>query len=192
MPTPTRNRLAQQMTAPETRTGGFDANARGIAVLVVAVLVALLLLLKAGGDGNTSTAADDTGGGVTTTAPLGGSTTTTPDDTTTTTAASSGDREPKDVTVLVLNGGGPAGVAKANSDAIGEKGYTMGAYTNASATVATTVVYYADGYQAEAEAVASALGKSADVVEAMPDTPPGPGADTADVVVVLGQDTPPA
>ena len=179
------------MTAPEQPAGGFDANARGIAVLVVAVIVGLLLLLKAG-DGGSSTETSSGGGGVTTTAPLGGSTTTTPDDTTTTTKATSGDHAPADVTVLVLNGSGLAGVAATNSATIGEKGYKMATPANANANVATTIVYYADGYQADAEAVASALGKSADVVEAMPDTPPGPGADAANVVVVLGQDTPPA
>ena len=39
------------MTAPEQRAGGLDANARGIAVLVVAVLIGFLLLLKAGDGG---------------------------------------------------------------------------------------------------------------------------------------------
>ena len=40
------------MTAPEHRAGGLDANARGIAVLVVAVLIGLLLLWKAGDSGS--------------------------------------------------------------------------------------------------------------------------------------------
>ncbi len=176
------------MTAPEERAGGFDANAKGIAVLVVAVIVGLLLLLKAGGGGTTSASSDDKGG-VTTTAPLG-STTTTPDATTTTTEASSGDHEPSEVQVLVLNGSGFAGVAGTNSTTIGNKGFKMLTAANANAQIANTVVYYADGYQADAEAVASALGKSSDIVEAMPDTAPGPGADQANVVVVLGKDTP--
>ena len=174
------------MTAPEERSGGFDANARGIAVLVVAVLIGMLLLWKAGDTGG-STPAASTG---TTTTIAAGSITTTPDDTTTTTKAATGDHQPADVDVLVLNGSGFAGVAKTNSDAIGEKGFNMLTPANAAAIRAETIVYYADGYQSDAEAVASALGLESSVVDAMPSTSPGPGADAANVVVVLGQNTP--
>jgi len=188
--------LADPMTEPTKRAGGLDPNARGLAVLAVAVVVGLLLLLKAGGGtGTEQVAAND---GPTTTVDTSGlgvdeSTTTTPDDTTTSSSTPTDTvHNAADVTVLVLNGGGPAGVAKTTSETIGEKGYDMQAPANASANVKSTVVYYADGYQSDAEAVASLLGKTADAVEAMPSTPPGPGADGSDVVVVLGPDTPPA
>lgn len=167
----------------------MDANARGIAVLVGAVVIALLLLLKAGGAGAPKHPSSAATGGVTTTAPLG-STTTTPDNTTSTTKASTSSHKPADVKVLVLNGSGLAGVAKTHSTTIGNKGYKMGSPTNATATAATTAVFYAPGYQADAEAVAAILGKSTSVVAPMPATAPGPGAAASDVVVVLGKDTP--
>lgn len=173
------------MTAPEERSGGFDANARGIAVLVVAVLIGIVLLMKAGDSGSgTNTAAP----GTTTTM---ASTTTTPDNTTSTTKVVKGDNEPSSVDVLVLNGSGKAGVAKSNSDTIGQSGFNMLTPANAASIQAETAVYYADGYQSDAEAVASALGLPSSVVDAMPSTSPGPGADAANVVVVLGQNVAP-
>ncbi|MCB0988600.1 MAG: LytR C-terminal domain-containing protein [Microthrixaceae bacterium] len=184
----------------EKKPGGFDANARGLAVLAVAVVVGLLLLLTSGGDGGTQVAAGGDGGPVTTidisglgdTEP-GEVTTTTPDQTTTSSSApTDGTRDPGEVKVLVLNGGGPAGTARSTSDTIGEKGYVMQPPSNAASNVTSTTVYYADGYQAEAEAVALVIGKAASAVKAMPSTTVGPGADKANVVVVLGPDTAPA
>lgn len=190
------------MTAPDHRTSGFDSNARGLAVLAVAVVVGLLLLLNAGDGGASETVATGDGnGGTQTTLDISGigdesdeSTTTTPDQTTTSSVPETADtRPPSQVKVLVLNSGGPAGTARSTSDSIGETGFVMQSPDNATARGAsTTVVYYADTYQADAEAVAAVLGKSADVVREMPSTSPGPGADNANVVVVLGADTPPA
>jgi hypothetical protein len=187
------------MTAPDHRTSGFDSNTRGLAVLAVAVVVGFLLLLNAGGGATeqVSTGADTSQ----TTIDISGigddtdeSTTTTPDQTTTSSVPETGDtRPPSQVKVLVLNSGGPTGTAKTTSASIGETGYVMQQPANAAARgAATTVVYYAEGYQADAEAVAAVIGKTADVVREMPSTSPGPGADSANVVVVLGADTPPA
>ncbi|MEO6989785.1 MAG: LytR C-terminal domain-containing protein [Aquihabitans sp.] len=193
------------MTSSNPRPGGIDANSRGIAVLVVAVVVGFLLLLNAGGSGATSdTASDD---GPSTTVDISGvnddpaATTTLPGEVegpTTTedteTDTSEPDRQPGDVTVAVLNGGGPAGAAGAVSATIVDRGYQAGTVGNTSPGVAqldTTKVYYAEGYQAEASAVAGLLGKADDAVEALPDPPPGAGIESANVVVVLGKDTPP-
>jgi hypothetical protein len=191
------------MTAPTQRAGGLDANARGLAVLAVAVVVGLLLLLTTGGDGGTTEVAAGGDGGAPTTIDISGIdsepdgevTTTTPDETTTSSSTpADGLRDPGEVKVLVLNGGGIGGVARSTSETIGEKGYVMQPPTNSanSPSQATTVVYFADGYQAEAEAVAAVIGKAPSVVDAMPSTSPGPGADAANVVVVLGKDVAPA
>lgn len=194
------------MTAPDHSTSGFDSNTRGLAVLAVAVVVGLLLLLNAGNGGaSEQVAGSDTGGGEVTgsTIDVSGlgddetdeSTTTTPEQTTTSSIPETeGTRPPSQVKVLVLNGCGSAcpGVAGTTSDTIGQTGFVMQQAGNASARPATTVVYFADGYQLEAEAVAAVVGKAPDVVEAMPSTSPGPGAENANVVVVLGADTPPA
>lgn len=181
------------MTAPDQRAGGLDANARGIAVLVVAVLIGFLLLLKAGDGGSSEVSTGTTPGTVDTSGIE--STTTLPGSDTTTTTTAEGDgegRAPAEVKVLVLNGSGKAGVAASNSEAIGQKGYTMLSPGNAAANSSSTAVYYAEGYQAEAEDVASALGKTSDIVVAKPTTSLGPGSDTANVVVVLGADVSPA
>jgi len=178
------------MTAPEQRAGGLDSNARGIAVLVVAVLIGVLLLWKAGDNGSNTAVAST---GPTTTIDISGLTSTTlaGSDTTTTTQASDGN-QPSDVKVLVLNGSGKAGVAATNSTAIGQKGYTMLPPTNAAKNASTTSVYYAPNYQADAAAIAALLGKTPDSVLPMPTTPLGAGSATANVVVVLGADTAPA
>ncbi|NLD77911.1 MAG: LytR C-terminal domain-containing protein [Acidimicrobiales bacterium] len=198
------------MTAPDHSTSGFDSNTRGLAVLAVAVVVGLLLLLNAGNGGaadQVATNGSGDGGEVTdSTIDVSGlgddddesvdeSTTTTPDQTTTSSVPETTDtRPPNQVKVLVLNGCGSAcpGVAGTTSASIGETGFVMQQAGNASARPATTVVYFAESYQADAEAVAAVMGKAPDVVEAMPSTSPGPGAENANVVVVLGADTPPA
>lgn len=189
------------MTAPQQRAGGLDANARGIVVLVAAVLIGLLLLWKTGGDGGatavtagatTSTTVDISGvtDGATSTTVAGAKA----GSNTTTTGATKPDRAPGEVKVLVLNAEGPTGSAAAASDTIGAAGYVMGSAANAAAGVKadSTAVYYAEGYQAEATAVALVLGRTADVVAALPSPVPGPGADASNVVVVLGNDTSPA
>lgn len=191
------------MTTSNSSPGGIDANSRGIAVLVVAVVVGFLLLLNAGGSGATSDDASDDGptttidisdvdGGadVTTTLPDEGSTTSTSDPTETTEP----DRQPGDVVVAVLNGGGPTGAAGDTSATIVERGYQAGPVGNTNPgtpAFETTKVFYAEGYQAEATAVAGLLGKADDAVEALPEPPPGAGLESSNVVVVLGVDTAP-
>jgi hypothetical protein len=180
--------MAFPMTAPEQRSNGLDANARGIIVLVVAVVVGLLLLYKAGSGG---------GGGTTdvSTKKSGSTTTITIDDTGSTTSTtekkSSGGHTPSEVKVLVLNGSGKTGVATSTSDSIKQTGYTMLTPDNATTNTATTTVYYADGYQTDAENVATVLGKTSDIVKPKPATSLGTGSDTANVVVVLGADVSP-
>lgn len=187
------------MTAPERRANGLDANARGIAVLVAAVVIGFLLLVNTGSSGGDEIISSGEGGdtGPTTTvdtSDVGGddSTTTQPDDTTTTTEGGEEGRPPGEVAVLVLNGSGQSGVAASTSTVVGEAGYNMLDPGNAAGRSETTMVYFAEGYEPEATAVAERLGKSGDAVAAMPEEAPGPGTEEANVVVVLGTDTPPA
>ena len=183
------------MTATQHRSGGLDANARGLAVLGVALLVGFLLLLKAGDGG--SAEAVKTGGTkptVDTSGITDESTTTTPDDTTTSSSEPNGSsRDPSEVKVVVLNGSGLTGVAKSTSETVGGKGYQMLDPSNAAAgRVDATTVYYSEGYEAEAAAIAELLGKTSDSVGPKPTQSLGTGSDTANVVVVLGKDTAPA
>lgn len=187
------------MTSSTPASGGIDANSRGIAVLIAAVVVGFLLLLNAGTSDSSTNAAGDPPATTIDTSGLDDpeTTTTVPGDdgtTTTETGTTEPDRQPGDVVVAVLNGGGPAGTAGATSSTITDSGYQAGTVGNITPGVAeldTTKVYYAEGYQAEATAVAGLLGKSDDAVEALPSPPPGSGLEAANVVVVLGRDTPP-
>jgi hypothetical protein len=186
------------MTAPQARPGGLDANARGLIVIVVAVVIAALLLLKGGGGGTPEKVATGTSSGSTTTITISEGTTPIGGDTTTTTAAGGSAHKPSEVSVIVLNGSGKTGVAASWSTTLGNNhGYTMQDPGNAAANTPTTTVYYATGYQADANAVASALGKTASIVKPKPTTSLGSttgGANTransSNVVVVLGADTP--
>ena len=194
------------MTAPQ-RSRGLDGNVRGLIVLGVAVLIGFLLLAKAGDDGSTTvTASSSSGstptadggdGGTATTAANGGNTGSSVPKSTTTTAANGGGqptgttRAPASVSVVVLNGsGGVKGVAGATTDKIKAKGYKTLEPGNA-APVDKTTVYYTAGYQADANAVAGVLGLASTSVSAAPANPPA-GSTGANVIVVLGKDTPPA
>lgn len=193
-----RYRMAHPMTAPERPASGLDANARGIIVLVVAVLVGVALLLNVGNDSGQSSASPTTTTAGTT-LDIGGTTTTVAGDTTGTTGAEgettttvAGDnggeaRDAADVSVVVLNGSSKTGAAQANSDTIAAQGYQMGSPGNPVTNIeGNTVVYYAEGYQADAVAVAAVLGRPADAVQAKPAEDLGPGSADANVVVVLG------
>lgn len=186
------------MTANQTRSSGADANARGLAVLAVAVVIGFLLLLNVGVPGS----ADDASGPVGTVDSSGldgpedpdptddPEPTDDPDATTTSSTPDDiGPRQPSEVAVVVLNSGGPTGSAGSTSTTLANAGYDMGAADNAAVRgAAETVVHYQEGFQVEADEVASVLGLGADVVTAVPESSPGPGADSANVIVILGAD----
>ena len=163
--------------------------ARGAALVVVAVLIGLFLLREGldtseavttnssdkGGDSSDSSDSSDS-------TDEGGSTTST------TLAA----RAPADVPTIVLNDSGISGSAGTYSDVLLAAGYQLtnpdGANADAEGDAATTIVYFAPGFQAEAAAVAAVIGAPDTVVPTeLPTTPPGPIAG-ASVVVVLGTD----
>jgi LytR cell envelope-related transcriptional attenuator len=154
-------------------------------VLAVALVVGVLLLGSWGNDSGT-TKTDTGAGSPATTADLA-ATTTAAEGTTTTLGGA--ERAPTEVSVIVLNGSGKSGVAAGTSATIGETGYVMQEAANAPAQIPSTVVYYADGYQSDAIAVANLLGLGTDVVQPLTSASLGGAEGDADVVVVLGQDT---
>lgn len=191
------------MTSPQR---SLQANSRGIAVLIAAVVVGLLLLTQAGAGGGGAPEGD--AAPPTTEVEEVDTTTTTdldaePEDTEP--GAPNGgeapeaengdggeDEEPEDeaedgpVQVSVLNASGVTGLAATTMDQVADAGYEPGFVGNAAATD-TTAIYYREGYQAEATALASLFGKSSDIVEAL--SSPFEGTSDADVViVVLGAD----
>lgn len=158
--------------------------ARGVVLVVIAVLVGLVLLRNgidadssaggsSGGDG-TSTDAGSTDGGSTTSS-----------------SAAVGLRSPGEVPMIVLNGSGVQGAAKKYATFLLNKGYTNQTDAdggNAAAQADTTKVYFQEGFQKEAEAVASAIGAPATGGTAPAPTVSLGQTNNASVVVVIGKD----
>ncbi|WP_421118465.1 LytR C-terminal domain-containing protein [Aquihabitans daechungensis] len=179
------------MTAPEARPGGLDSNVRGLLVLGAAVVVGILLLASWGDDGGSTVETTDSKTSTTVDTSGLGSTTSPPDEEVTTTTAPPSDHSPSEVSVIVLNGSGQTGAAGTNSETVGAAGYTMLTPGNAPANIDSTTVYYADEYESDAIAVAQLLGKGTDAVKPLSEASLGGAEGDADVVVILGADTPP-
>jgi hypothetical protein len=156
---------------------GFSA-ARGAALIAVAVVLGVVLL-NAIDDGNSGPVGDGGSGKsssttTTTTLAKNGSSTTS----TTKVAAV----PPAEVSVLVLNGSGRAGVAGTVTNTLKAKGYKTLPPNNASAVRAGTVVYAKAGKTAVCTTLAGQI--SGAKVQPMP-TPP-PSTTDADCIVVVG------
>lgn len=158
--------------------------ARGVALVVVAVLLGLVLL-RNGLDTSevvTSSPDDSSTDG---TADEGADGTDAVDDATTTTLAV---RSPAEVTVVVLNGTSVSGAAGKYSTAIGTAGYQMGDPADAATKIPATQVLFTEGYEREAAAVALAAGAPATLTPGPLPTPPPGEVGAANVVVVIGAD----
>ncbi len=153
--------------------------ARGVALVVVAVVVGLLLLRNgldtsevitaSKGDSSQKT---DSGNGE--------------GDTSTTTTIPA--RDPSTVTVIVLNGTSVSGAAGKYTTAIASAGYQMLDPGDATTKIPATQVFYAFGFEREAAAVAASAGAPSSLTPtAMPTPPPGE-VGAANVVVVIGTD----
>jgi hypothetical protein len=89
-------------------------------------------------------------------------------------------------TVVVANGSGISGSAGRMSDLLEAAGFTVGTPTNSTAQATESVVYYAtDDAQADAEAVAEAMG-GLTVLPLPDDVPTDSGSLDGDILVVLG------
>lgn len=171
---------------PAPADGDPKATARGAILIVAAVLVGVLLLFKG---------VSQEGGVFSTEKPTlektaTSSTTTTtavalaPEETTTTTAAP---KPPAEVTVMVANASGKAGVAGATSTKLKSAGYTKVDTVTAPTLAKTSAVYYSNGAQADAQGVAKVLGLDAATVAALP-SPAPVDPKGASVLVVIGAD----
>lgn len=173
---------------PGDGAGGGAAAMRGFLLIGVGVLIGAALLINSYGGSNgpldtSSKKTTGTGRGATTTTVRGGGATST--------SLTPVSHPPAEVKVLVLNGSGKAGVAKAGADALKPAGFTTLDPTNAKATVATSVVYAAAGFEADAITVAGLLGLAPTAVKPLASPPPAEIGDPADaaVVAVLGPDS---
>ncbi|MBW3557013.1 MAG: LytR C-terminal domain-containing protein [Actinobacteria bacterium] len=93
---------------------------------------------------------------------------------------------PKEVKVIVVNASGVKGAAGKASDLLKPPGYNVLAPTNASR--GETIVYFAPGYDADAAAVAAALGFPPASLKPLPTPPPIPDSKGAHIVVMVGAD----
>lgn len=177
------------------RSAGVNA-ARGIAVIVGAVLLGLFLMVR--GIDDNSVAADDV---TTTTSPVddSGSTETTINDTVTTQPVEDtitddtlgAQRNPADVLTLALNGTNPiqSGVAGRVRDRLTAAGYAAAAPKNAD-TAGPSVILFVEGYESDAQAIAEIFGVDPAAVLRPFDPATSPISDTqaAHVIVMAGTD----
>jgi len=163
---------------------GEQGYLKGAIVLAAAVVVGLLLLSQSDGVLTTSTSKKSTTTTATTTA-------TSPSVTVPTTKQGAA-KPPSQVKVTVLNGSGQTGVAGTTTDTLKAAGYLTGTADNAPQTAPNTIVYFRPGYQADAEAVQTALGDIPSKVEPLPAQFSSQAVDvpTSNVIVVLGKDLP--
>lgn len=161
------------------------AAGRGVVLVVFALIVGLVLLWKGPVNdrrvltdpSTASTIKDDV------------AVTVTPQTTASTVPVPVTQVPPAQLTIAVANGSGKGGVAGSLVKALSPAGYTQAKSTNATSTVAASVIYFDAGYEADAKAVATAAKLSPVIVKARPASVPLAAADqTAKVLVILGQD----
>jgi hypothetical protein len=96
---------------------------------------------------------------------------------------------PSEVMVVAANGAGISGLASSTTAFLATQGYSSSTATDASADVAATVVYFAEGFQPNAAALATLFSLPPEQIQPLPaepvanDQPP-----EAAVVIVLGPD----
>lgn len=149
---------------------------KGIILVVVAVVIGIVLLQDDGAStAQVSVGADD--------APADSSADSTTTSSTTTTAP----RAPAEVKVLVANGSGVNGAAGSQTEELEALGYVTANPTDAE-RVTSSVVYFTEGYQAEAQVLAEAIGAAEGAVTPLPTPAPVSDMQLSNVLVVLGPD----
>ena len=170
----------QTTERPPTGPARGSSPMRGVVLVAIAAVLGFFVLR----------AIDDTGGGPSV-ADLEAATDTTgasadaaaPTDTT----AAPQPRPPGEVVVLVANASGVQGAAGLQSEAIAGGGYQVLEPTNAPSEVEATQVLATPGFEADAAALAVAIGAPETAVGAVPDPPPL-DLTGANVLVLLGKD----
>jgi LytR cell envelope-related transcriptional attenuator len=146
-------------------------------LVLVGFLVAVTVLVAVG---TRPTVSGDALAPVTTTTVAGGHHATT--STTTTTVPHSS------VSVVVANATSTSGLAAHYTTVLTAQGWDMQTPTDASTTVANSVVYYAAGQSASAGTVAATLGLKPAAVQPLTSGVPVAGVGNTDVVVIIGAD----
>lgn len=160
------------------------AMARGIALIVAAVLLGVVLLRATDSPepfANIDTEVDDDDGGEGTTV------TTDPTVTTESTAPAAAAHNPAEVTVLVANGAGIPGLASTIADQLKGANYVVAEPGNTKAPADESAVFFTPGYEADAAAIAALLSPPPKVAP-LPDPPPVDDMKSAHVLVVAAAD----
>ena len=181
------------------RSAGANA-ARGIAVIVAAVLLGLFLMARGVDDvveatddetTDTTSAGDAGDGDASDTTAETTITTLPPDDAASSDTTLGPQRDPAEVLALALNGTDPvqAGVAGRMRDLLASNGYSTADPKNAEVK-GPSVVLFVEGYESDARAIAAAIGVDADAVVRPFDAATSPISDTqgANVIVMVGND----
>lgn len=165
--------------------GSFQRSAGNAAVrgaLLIAVAVVLGLLLLSATDDNDPFSGDTASrerAATTTTS------TTTPgaDDP----AALPDPRPPAEVKVLVANGSGVNGAASRWSEQLQARGYNVLSATDTREPATAPAIFYAEGFQAEANVLAGELGLPSSAVQPVPTPSPVDDTREANLLVVLDE-----
>ena len=153
--------------------------ARGIALIVAAVLLGVVLLRATDDSDFAANASDGTSTKTTASTPV-----TQPDTTATSSAAA---HNPAAVTVLVANGAGIDGLASKIADKLKAANFVTAEPSNTKAPADESAVYFTPGYQTDAEAVAALLSPPPKV-SPLPDPPPVDDMKGGQVLVVAAAD----
>jgi hypothetical protein len=159
-------------------------------VLVVAVaLGAYFVDLGKGRPAPAAATTQSTSANTGTQTPPTSTTNSTTNSTTTTTTAPVGGVQPnRTVKILVANASQTNGIAAYYSGKLSAAGWGTLTPVTATTSETTSTIYYANGRQQDALAVASALGIASGSVQPLGGSVPVLGATQADIVVVAGDD----
>ena len=163
---------------------GPDPASRGFILVIVAVVLGAILLAAGGNVGF-----DEDDESVDIGDREAEETTTTGAPTDTTAPATSATVPPAEVKVVAANGAGISGLAGATTDFLATQGYSNSEATDAPGQVSATVVYFAEGFQPNAAALAEVFGLPEAQVQPLPPEPVAntQPADSA-IVIVVGPD----
>jgi hypothetical protein len=181
IPTPPPSRLSE----PEDEGGSRVAVFGAIGAIVVVAIVAVVLLTGALGGDDPKTQSPNTIGTPSADSNAGES----PAKTTSTSATPAAAPAPGSYTVAVLNGTTVPGLARGVANRLQNTKFKIGNVTNAATQDrSATLVEFAPGHRAEADAVAKAIDVGRDAIQPLSPGSKTIAGDQATVVVTVGSD----
>ena len=164
------------MSRRPTSDPALGTSARGVILLLVALVLGVFILAK--------TDADESAPAVETESPD----TTEADERAVTTSSTRAPRQPAEIKVLAANGSGVPGLGAKTGDRLTAAGYNSLAPTNTTANISTSVVLFTPGFDLEAFYVALVLGLPPTAVQTIEGNTAVVDTKGADIVVLVGPD----